>query len=896
MLVFACLASGTLNAQTKAEKKLLKKGRKELAKGDYHAAKDYYLQLLELNGEDPDYLFETGLAYYNSNQNRDQAVGYFEKALAFSKTDTIAEIFYYLGRSNQFIGEFEKAINYYNQFRDFLHAHDAGVVLGRDVSRFIEMCNYGTTYMKEHNDQIIITNVGEMVNSDFPEYAPVVNQEENIIIYTARKSESTGGKFYHDNKHYEDIFVSYKENEEWVEATKFDAGNDYISSNINSKWHDAAIAYSQDETALYIYRKNDVWESELVDGKWTDPVRMNTNINTKGHEPSIYLNADNTVAILTSNRKGGFGGRDLWMSERTSDGTWGEVINLGSIINTEFDEDAPFLTPDGNTLFFSSTGHTTMGGYDVFSTVKGADGKWGPPVNLGSPINTAAHDIYYTQNIDSTVAYISSDRAYGFGDMDIYRVQLKCQNLPFTEIRGLVLAGNELDPITGGKVEVFYSSGEKAGEFPIDENGKYLMVLPPEQSYELKLTADNYYIERPHEESFTLPGQCEYFQLFQEVTIKRYDDEVAIETGDKFNEQRAVFHDAFFDIKSEVEEYYDIVDLHAQNGNNQLPINDTANYYNLTFDIMHNDIIPAKDVEVSLINSNGEIFKTSYTDYDGNVTFYNLREDLEYSIVINEYDAQMSYYGMQEDLTTKSIIVKGEAALYPVNTDISEITTIPAPEVEILLVNNNNEVINIGVTGQSGLFNLDNLPTDEAAINEINSDFMLSYQINEVDEDFAYSMYIKTLDEESNEWYSEYVDIIKLPEEVLPLPQFANILFDFDKYFLRDQSKATLDKIIAFMEVNPEALLKVAGHTDWMGTDEYNEVLSENRATSAYDYLAKNGIIEARMEKVWFGEGTPTVPNELSAGIDDPIGRQLNRRCEFEITIPAENVELVITF
>lgn len=896
-LMIAFSLSLSVDGQTKEEKKLLKKGRKELAKGDYDAAKLIYEELVTMDGKNPDYYFELGLSYYNSNKEREKSVGHFEDALKYSTTDTVAEIFYYLGRANQFVGNFEVAIDYYNQFRDFLNNNSGALILGRDVSRFIEMCNYGAQYMADHNDGMVIENLGEMINSDFPEYAPVVNKAETVLIYTGRKGDSKGGNFYHDNHFFEDIYVSYQEDGDWVEATKFDAGSDYISANVNSKWHDAAIAYSQDETRLYIYRKNDVWESELVDDKWSDPVRMNTNINTKGHEPSIYLNADATLAIITSNRKGGLGGRDLWMSEKGSDGVWGEVTNLGSIINTEFDEDAPFITPDGNTLFFSSTGHTTMGGYDVFSSTKGADGLWGPPVNLGSPINTAAHDIYYIQDLDSTVAYLSSDRAYGFGNMDIYRVQLRCDNIPFTEIRGLVLAGNDLEPIVGGKVEVYFAEGgELAGEFPIGEDGKYLMVLPPETSYDLKLTADNYYVERPHEEAFTLPRQCEYYQLFQEVTIKRYEDELAVEDGQGFNEQRATFHDAFFDIKAHVEEYYDVLDLDAQTGNNAIPLNDTINRYNLELDIFHNDVLTAKDVEIYLLNEAGEIIKTSSTDYDGNVTFYNLREDMNYTIMVNEYDAQLSYYGMQTDLNSKSIIVKGDVTMHMLDTDSSGVTDLPAPDINIYLVDNNNDVVNISMSDETGGFSIDNLPTDEAAIDAVNADLEFVYNIDVIDKDFAYSMYIKTLDKDNTELYTEYVDIIRLPEQVFPTPEFANILFDFDKYFLRNKSMETLDKLYAFLAENPDATVKIAGHTDSRGTDEYNEVLSENRATSAYNYLADKGIDEQRMEKVWFGESQPVATNELAAGIDDPIGRQLNRRCEFEITISSETAQLIITF
>src|SRR5690606_17335299 len=200
-----------------------------------------------------------------------------------------------------------------------------------------------------------VTNLKDNINTKGAEYAPVVKDDESLIIFTGRRHESTGGKTYNDNKQYEDIYISHREQEEWTKATKLDSSNLYINKNINTKWHDAAIAFNQSEDKLFIYRKNQIWVSDLVEGKWSDPVKLNKNVNSSFHNPSVYISPDEkTLIVVSTDREGGYGGRDIWISTKQESGEWGELLNLGENINTEYDEDAPFMTADGKTLYFSS--------------------------------------------------------------------------------------------------------------------------------------------------------------------------------------------------------------------------------------------------------------------------------------------------------------------------------------------------------------------------------------------------------------------------------------------------------------------------------------------------------------------------------------------------------------
>ena len=152
-----------------------------------------------------------------------------------------------------------------------------------------------------------------------------------------------------------------------------------------SEVHDATAGLSHDGTTLYIYRYEsrdggDIWESRLTGKEWSRPERMNKNINSKHHESTVSLSYDDKQLYYISDKEGTNGDRDIWVSTLDLKGKWGEAKNLGTVINTKYMEEGVFLHPDGKTMYFSSRGHTTMGGLDIFkSELK--DGKWTTPVN-----------------------------------------------------------------------------------------------------------------------------------------------------------------------------------------------------------------------------------------------------------------------------------------------------------------------------------------------------------------------------------------------------------------------------------------------------------------------------------------------------------------------------------
>jgi len=200
-----------------------------------------------------------------------------------------------------------------------------------------------------------------------------------------------------------------KNKKSWIKATN-------IGPSLNTKRHDATVGLSPDGQQIIIYKEGDLFYSSSNGNNWNEPVAFTKQINSKFWEPSASISADNKAIYFTSDRKEGFGGSDIWMIKKLPDGEWGIAQNLGSSVNTKYDEDAPFIHPDNKTLYYSSMGHNTMGGYDIFKSTLNIDNSWSPPVNMNYPINTTGDDIYLVLTGDGKHGYFSSFRK---GDLEI---------------------------------------------------------------------------------------------------------------------------------------------------------------------------------------------------------------------------------------------------------------------------------------------------------------------------------------------------------------------------------------------------------------------------------------------------------------------------------------------
>jgi outer membrane protein OmpA-like peptidoglycan-associated protein/tetratricopeptide (TPR) repeat protein len=333
---------------------------------------------------------------------------------------------YWIGRSYQYGLQFDKAIEYYNKYMEKLNRQPN--YLGKDliplavVERNLYECENGKEFVSTPLEYSIV-NIGTEINSEWDDYAPVLNEKEDEIIFTSRRRDGNlNQNVFEDNKPWEDIFISKKVNGKWQTAQN-------IGANINTTYHDSNLALSADGKTLFIHKDENGGDIYFIkkneDGTWGEAQPLPGMVNSSFGEKSVSISLDEKTLYFSSERPGGYGGLDLYSARINSNGQWIEVKNLGSTINTPEDEDGPFIDYDDKTLYFSSKGHKGMGNFDIFRSMYDEEkGEWSAPENLGYPINTPDNDIYFVATKDGQRGYYSSIRDDGLGYDDIYMITL----------------------------------------------------------------------------------------------------------------------------------------------------------------------------------------------------------------------------------------------------------------------------------------------------------------------------------------------------------------------------------------------------------------------------------------------------------------------------------------
>ena len=282
--------------------------------------------------------------------------------------------------------------------------------------------------IKNDSTKTSVKNIGANINSDFDDYAPVISSDGNTMYFTSRRPV-TDKELKKNTPSKEHIFVSYFDtiNKTWSQAVLVESLKNPMSSKRNS----SAIALLHDGKKMLLfqddlYGNGDIYESQFIDNKWSYQLNLGDSINSEAHESSASFSPDGNTLYFVSNRAGGAGGRDIWYSTKSANGTWSSPKNIGKNINTTKDEECVFAHPDGKTLFFSSKAHKSKGGYDVFKSEWNAKtNSWSLPTNLGAPINTKGDDIFYVQSANNQKAfYTSVDPKQKNSDRNIFEVLL----------------------------------------------------------------------------------------------------------------------------------------------------------------------------------------------------------------------------------------------------------------------------------------------------------------------------------------------------------------------------------------------------------------------------------------------------------------------------------------
>jgi len=378
---------------------------------------------------------------------------------------------------------------------------------------------------KNTNDtaKIRIINLGISINTPFADYGPVISADGNMLVFTSRYP-STERELEKGIAGMENIYLSYydEKKKKWKDAAMF-------GEILNEPGrHNSAISLSNDGQKMLLYRDDengngDIYESLLNGIKWSVPVKLPEPINSKDHESSASFSPDEKIIYFVSNRvSGSYGGRDIWMCKKTGD-KWGQAENLGGVINTASDEDGIFLHPDGKTLYFSSKGHGTLGGYDIFRSVL-EDGKWSTPENLGAPINTVADELHFVLTASGTKGFYASEKRGGQGSKDIYEVRFtkiktKKESPQLTILKGII-SDEITDSLIGASLEII-DNDKNIVITTISSNkatGKYLVSLPSGKNYGIAVKAKGYLF---YSVNINIPLSNGYQEIVKDVKLKK---------------------------------------------------------------------------------------------------------------------------------------------------------------------------------------------------------------------------------------------------------------------------------------------------------------------------------------------------------------------------------------
>lgn len=457
---------GKTKIDKKYEKNLANQARTHMAFGEFEEAQKTYSKLIEVNSGEPQYFFEYGVSYLEGSKQKENSIKYLELAVAKSKEEPNSDYLYYLGRAYQAEHRFGDAMETYNKYLVLTNDNKKLNDERLEVENRIRMCQHGQyqlsqsevnptknkdqykniyRYFINPTDYIAVENLGKNINSPFNDYGPILMDQAQILTFTSRQSiQGRNEELSEDNQFFENIFVSKYRDGSWQETVEIDYSSFFNSAVKNDIYHNSALS-SDANNKYIIYLNNNLLyiATRNTNRTWNEGVKINADFNDGNMviSSSTILPNGKTIYICAYHKKQGFGGKDIYKAVKNEDGSWGKLENLGGTINTKFNEDSPYITSDGKTLYFASEGHSSIGGYDIFKSSL-VNGEWSTPINLGLPINTPEDEIHYYPSIDESYAFYASSRNGGMGGLDIYKTyrgRVEQMRVEFTELAATLL-------------------------------------------------------------------------------------------------------------------------------------------------------------------------------------------------------------------------------------------------------------------------------------------------------------------------------------------------------------------------------------------------------------------------------------------------------------------------
>lgn len=482
-------------------RKILREANQLIEVGHY---KDAIKRLEPLVAEDhPEATLLSGFSRMANEDNLKKAIDQLSKAaglypLKKNSSEETLEAHYYLGQAYRLDGQPENACDKFRQVK--AHTKDADLLA--NIEQEIKYCeNY--IELRKTPVERKVEHMGKIINSPYEDHSPIVLYDESTIYFTSTRpidSLNMEGPFF------ESIFVSHWRNHQWTEPKVLE-----IPGYRNA--HRATVGLTPDGQGL-IFFQNDGFQGTLFvtyktfDG-WTMPEQLPAPISSGFNETHASFTPDGNTIFFSSERPEGLGGKDIFYSNKLPDGTWGKPINAGEKINTPLDEESPFIHPDGKTLFFSSSAHNSMGGYDVFKSTLNENGEWSEPQNIGYPINTPADDLFYLPVPSGQRVYYASQQSGGLGQSDLFVLHFPPSDKKSMAVVSSHIFDSNNQPAENAVVSVKnLTTNQTEGTFRTNpQTGKFVAIVPTAQQYEMVVESEGH---QQYSETFNLGANDDY--------------------------------------------------------------------------------------------------------------------------------------------------------------------------------------------------------------------------------------------------------------------------------------------------------------------------------------------------------------------------------------------------
>jgi outer membrane protein OmpA-like peptidoglycan-associated protein/tetratricopeptide (TPR) repeat protein len=834
---------------------------------EFYLALPLYKKLDSLQPNNSFYNMRLGICYLQT-QSRKKALPYLQKVTEAEIAKN--EYFFYLGRALHLNHEFTSAQTQYVKFRQALENDKSLEKYCKltELDRYIKNCENAKLMVANPIPEFYIENLGEPINSPYPDFVPVVSADETELIFTSKRPDTNGGgKDPEDGQYFEDMYVSTRNDptEPWSVPQN-------MGPTINQAGHDASVALSADGLELFIYRNStskfgelfagDIYQSEKRSGVWKEPVKMKTGINSDSWEPHASISSDEKVLYFTSNRSGGYGGLDIYRVRRLPNGDWALPENLGPSINTPFDEDAPFIHPDANnnTLYFSSKGHNSMGGYDVFRTsYSPLTNEWTSPENIGYPINSADDDIYFVWSADGTRAYFSSVRDDSYGDLDIYVVNLPEKSSSVMLVKGRILDDETEEPVPAVITVRDNETSEIVGIYNPDvTNGSYKILLPLGKNYGLSIDAENYLF---YSENINIPNDLIYTQVIKDIRLSH------ILVG-----KQSILRNVFFDfnkaiLRKESEPELDKV-FQLLKDNPRLIVEIGGHTDNIGSAESNKKISEdrAKSVVAYLVNKG--IDSTRMFPFGYGFDFPLVENIDESSRQLNRRTELI----ILDSRRAEELLRRNKGYYNEMKEQDSSFTLIGSVQAMKII---KGRALQYKKRGQDGVVELVNQAEEEEkeeAISKAAAEKKAAKDTENLvkkERDKAVSDSIASLESSKK----KAIEKSKSGDVADETPRSV-LAFAFDKYDITRTNALILDSLASVLKSNPDLKLHFEGFTDNTGDPTYNKQLSLLRAKACKNYLVSKGIEKDRMITEGLGIENPRYTNTTMEG------RRKNRRVE----------------